>query len=248
MSKNIIVTGAARGIGKAITLSASKNGWNVIAIDTPDSSLEDAFSNHENITPVIGSVSSDKVAELITNIEDLDMPFHGLINNAAIDSTKSWHDITPDDILTTYQNNVVGPFALTRWWSDRLIASNLPGAAIFITSLHDEAVRFHIDYSLSKAALSQLIRESAAVLAKHHIRINGVRPGAINTWDAEKKDQRTIQSDALIPYGRLGVAEEITEACLFLLDNTKSNYITGQQITVDGGLSLRNWLFELGVD
>jgi NAD(P)-dependent dehydrogenase (short-subunit alcohol dehydrogenase family) len=103
------------------------------------------------------------------------------------------------------------------------------------------------DYSVSKAALLMLVQEMSFELGKYGIRVNSVSPGAIDTWSDRIPDpeEHRTRSEAMIPLGRLGIAEDVGSAVAFLADDRQAGYITGADIRIDGGLNQFNWLHHL---
>lgn len=246
MYKTVIITGAAKGIGLEIAHACLAKNFHVIAIDIDNNKLKENFGKNNNVKIINGSVESENINDIISQLETLNTSYQYLINNVGVNQGKTWDELNINDIRRGFSINLFGPWQLTKWWSDRLRSNQQTGASICVTSLHNERVRLLPEYSMSKAALSMMIREAAIALAPYNIRINGLRPGAINTWgDPDRPTKRDVQASSLVPLGRLGVADDLVEAALFLLDNEKSRYITGQEITVDGGLSLYNWLSAL---
>jgi glucose 1-dehydrogenase len=124
--------------------------------------------------------------------------------------------------------------------SKYFIEKKISGSIVNITSLHSEIIREVPDYSASKAGLKMLTKEFAYYLSKYGIRVNAIAPGSIKTGMILKHhDLKDVEKNAKkqIPAGRIGLPNEITEVVDFLLSE-KANYITGETIKVDGGLSL----------
>lgn len=246
MKKCVIVTGAARGIGRAISMACLRYGWEVVAVDVDYKRLMAEFGDIPSAHVIAGSVHSESVEVLIRRLEENDVDYCGLVNNVGVTAERNWSNVELGDMEHTFAVNVIGPWSLTKWWAARAVTRGHRASSIFVTSLHTVHVRLFPDYSMSKAAIGQLIREGAVALAGDGIRINGLQPGAIDTWsDVIDSQSRDEASSKIIPLGRLGVPADLEEAALFLLDDDKSGYVTGTQITVDGGLGLRNWILEL---
>lgn len=244
---HVIVTGAAKGIGRSITTACRARDWAVTAVDIDAGALADAHGADDGIVCVHGSVHANDVGGVIGKLERHGGRYSALVNNVGISSQLHWDELTRPVLDRAMATNVVGPWILTQWWSERLITTRAPGSAVFITSLHTQHVRLFPDYSMTKAAVSMLLREAAIALAPHQIRVNGVQPGAINTWRPETTppSARDLQSEALIPLGRLGRPHDVALAVVHLLDPEQSGYVTGTELRVDGGLQLHNWLCDL---
>jgi NAD(P)-dependent dehydrogenase (short-subunit alcohol dehydrogenase family) len=103
------------------------------------------------------------------------------------------------------------------------------------------------DYGVSKAGVAMLAKTMAKQLAPHGIRVNAISPGWIRTAEDTTTPEQVAKYARLrprIPLGQAGVPADIARVALFLLSDAWSGYITGQNIAVDGGLSLHNWLDE----
>ena len=145
---------------------------------------------------------------------------------------------TFDAMLNT---NLRTGFLLGRELARGMIAGNLPGRLLYITSLHAETPRNLPHYSTSKAGMTMLMKELARQLGPAGIRVNAIAPGAIpgGGWDSSASD---FQPERKIPLGRFGRAEDIAAAAMALLSDHFSGYITGATIPVDGGLQLFSWI------
>jgi NAD(P)-dependent dehydrogenase (short-subunit alcohol dehydrogenase family) len=128
-----------------------------------------------------------------------------------------------------------------------MIRNGVPGSIVFTLSLHARRVRLCPDYSVAKAGLVMLVAELANELGPFGIRVNGVSPGAIDTWSdgIPEPDELRARSEALIPLRRLGTADDIARVVEFLSDPAASGYMTGANVVVDGGLDQFNWLHHL---
>ena len=102
-------------------------------------------------------------------------------------------------------------------------------------------------YSVSKAGVSMLVQAMAKDLGRHRIRVNAISPGWIRTAEDTGTPEQVAKYARLrprIPAGQAGVPADVARVALFLLSDAWSGYVTGQNIAVDGGLSLHNWLDE----
>jgi len=238
-----IITGGARGIGKAIATEFIKEGAKVVIIDIAEDELAKTYeelSKYGEVTPIKADVSRVEdvrkaVDEVIRKYGRIDI----LVNNAGIFSSASLDEITEE-----------------RW--DRVMKVNLTSAVMFskevvkymkeqgfgkiinMASLAGQVggIFAGIDYAVSKAGIICLTKALARRLAKYNILVNAVAPGVIETpmtapWPEEVK-RGFIQK---IPLGRLGKPEEVAKLVLFLASDD-SNYITGQVINIDGGISI----------
>jgi glucose 1-dehydrogenase len=118
---------------------------------------------------------------------------------------------------------------------------------LFISSLHDRFVAEDAHYGVSKAGVAMLVKTMAKQLAAYRIRVNAISPGLIRTAEDITTPEQVAEYTRLrrrIPLGQAGVPADIARVALFLLSDAWSGYVTGQNIAVDGGLSLHNWLDE----
>jgi len=116
---------------------------------------------------------------------------------------------------------------------------------VFISSLHDRFVAGQAHYSVSKAAVAMLTRELAKQLAPHRIRVNAISPGWVRTAEDTTTREQIEKHARLwprIPLGVAGVPADVARVAVFLLSDAWAGYITGQNIAVDGGLSLHSFV------
>ncbi len=136
-----------------------------------------------------------------------------------------------------------GAFHLLRSTAQQMIKQGTPGAIVLVSSPHAfiPAPR-SMAYNMSKAALEHMGKTAAIELAEHRIRVNMIQPGWTDTPGERKfASEETLQrAGAKVPLGRLGTAEEMADAILFLAD-PRHEYMTGANLLVDGGISLPWW-------
>ncbi len=239
--KNVIVTGASRGIGRAIAMELAKRGYR-IAINyarSKDRALEVLKSIRE-----IGGEAEIYRADVSSypEVENMVMEFHrkygniyGLVANAGIYIRKNIRDMSIDDWNRTIEVNLNGAFYLVK--------AALPymerGSIVFVSSqLAFKGSPSSVAYSASKAGMLGLMRSLAIQLAPD-IRVNAVAPGTIDTdMIASYTLERRKEREKEIPLGRIGKPEEVARAVAFLLDED-SSYITGATLDVNGGLYIR---------
>jgi 3-oxoacyl-[acyl-carrier protein] reductase len=133
--------------------------------------------------------------------------------------------------------NVDAGFHLARELARKLIAAEVHGSFLFLTSLHAATPRNLPHYSTSKAAMAMLVKELAKSFGRFGIRVNALVPGAVAAGGFVADPALTRH----IPLGRLGEARDLAPMALAVLSNRISAYVTGSAIVIDGGLSLTNW-------
>lgn len=238
--KNILVTGASSGIGKAIAIETSKMGASVIITGRNEQKLKETYSLLE------GSGHDLIVADLSIK-EDLDrlhneLPvINGLVNCAGITKVLPFPFATRYSFEEVMNVNFFAPTELTRLLvKSKKIGKG--GSIVFISSVsgvYCSAVASSI-YSSSKGAVNGLIKGVALDLAPKGIRVNSVNPGMINTdiFAGSAITDEQLKIDMLrYPLGRYGKPEEVAYAVIYLLSNAAS-WITGSNLLIDGGYTL----------
>jgi glucose 1-dehydrogenase len=249
VDRRAVVTGAAKGIGQAIAEWLIQAGAEVIAIDKDEIALKQSFKDtgcqiyKGDLSEDTGSLAEDVLRN---------GPVELIVNNVGVTTRKNFLDIEPPELDLVVRTNLQGPWLLTQALTKALVEAKeseqrrpaLRGSVVFISSLHDRYVTEEADYVATKAAVAALSRSLAKQLAKHRIRVNTISPGAIRTASDPKSPEQRLKYRRLrpcIPLGQAGVSADIARAALFLLSDIWSGYITGQNLDVDGGLSLYNW-------
>lgn len=237
-----IVTGARRGIGKAIAGAFAREGANVVINDIcPEDELRrvamELSSPRSQVIPIQADVSShDQVVEMVQHVERTFQRLDILVNNAGIIrrgdietvTEKDWDEVMAVNLKGTFNccRAVVG--IMKRQGYGKIInVSSVAGKTGDITSAPG--------YGPSKAGMDALTKTLARQLARYGINVNGVAPHAIETemsaqWPPEKR-QAIIEA---IPLKRLGRPEDVAEAVLFLASD-KASFITGEIIDLNGG-------------
>ena len=232
--KNILVTGAGRGIGQGIASSLAAAGAKVYALDSDKGNLDDLVKEIPTITAIHQDLEDwEKTCEVVSNIDNLD----GLVNcaaqirkGAAIDETKENIDIVLDVNLKAAINlmQVVGK---------KMIAAGKGGSIVNISSVSGaRATNNLLAYCVAKAGVEMATKVFALELGPNKIRVNALAPTATRTEGYEMFLDETAQAKviSMIPMGRVNEIDDVVQCVVFLLsDNSKM--ITGTTITVDGG-------------
>lgn len=241
MNKTILVTGAAKRIGKEIALTFAAEDWNIIIhchSSTADAEklAAEINTNRENQAKVVQANldKDDHVARLIKDTKSCYGRLDAIVNNASAFYPTPIGSLSQEDWDQLIGSNLKGPLFLINGLIDLLKESK--GVVINMTDMNvDRGLSKYAIYTAAKggllAATKVLARELAPI-----IRVNAVAPGAIleppNTSWSDEVRNRIL---ANIPLGRLGTEKDIAGAVKFLVD---SPYITGEVINVDGGRSL----------
>lgn len=238
--KVALVTGASRGIGKAIAIELAKEGaWVIINYKNNDEMANKTLKEIEEIGGYAkllkGDISSFNGAK---EIADKALSFYGkidiLVNNAGISAIGLFMDANEEDIDNIINTNLLGPIYLTRHILPNMLSTG--GNIINISSIWGETgAACEVLYSSSKGGINLFTKALAKEYAMSDIRVNGIAPGVIDT-DMNKsfseEEINTLKEE--IPVGRLGLPEEIAKAVIFLCSD-KCKYLTGQIIRIDGG-------------
>jgi NAD(P)-dependent dehydrogenase (short-subunit alcohol dehydrogenase family) len=251
--RRTVVTGAARGIGEAIAKWLIMAGADVTVIDR-DSRVKDVFRT-ESCQVMEADLHGEDVVALADELTSNE-PVELLVNNVGITTPHRFLQIGGPELDLVLGTNLRGPWLFT----DRLVKALIQdrarapgrsprprGSILFISSLHDRFVAREAHYSVSKAGVAMLVQAMAKELGRHQIRVNAISPGWIRTAEDTTTPEQVAKYDRLrprIPAGQAGVPADVARVALFLLSDAWSGYVTGQNIAVDGGLSLHNWLDE----
>jgi NAD(P)-dependent dehydrogenase (short-subunit alcohol dehydrogenase family) len=252
--RRAVVTGAARGIGLAIARRLLMAGAEVIVIDRDKETLKAEFEFEATCRIIPDDLARDEVRLLADEVVADGGPIELIVNNVGVAAEGSFTGLNDDVMDSVFQANLLGPWRFTKRLVEVLIEAQgrdpgllgRGGSIVFISSLHDSFPSGRPSYDVSKAGVTQLARVMARELASHRIRVNSISPGWIRTApDPNTPEQRAKHGQMLryIPMGEPGYPDDVAKAALLLLSNWMG-YVTGQNLRVDGGLSLSNWTIE----
>ncbi|MBE9485803.1 MAG: 3-oxoacyl-[acyl-carrier-protein] reductase [Chloroflexi bacterium] len=239
--KVAIVTGASRGIGRSISLALASQGAKIVAVDIDLEATEafvaelkaqgtEAIAVPGNVTVAADVETLFKVAKEAFERVDI------LVNNAGITRDALLLRMKEEDWDAVLSVNLKGAFLCSRA-AAKLMSKQRSGRIINIASVVGQMGNAgQANYCASKAGLMGLTRSNARELAKRNVTVNAVAPGFIATamTDALPEEKRQ-ELAAQIPLERLGSAEDIAHAVLFLASD-QAGYITGQVLGVNGGM------------
>jgi 3-oxoacyl-[acyl-carrier protein] reductase len=242
--KNALITGASRGIGRAIALKLASEGANVAIVyagntEAAERTRDEARGFGVKAECYLCDVSNFiEVGELVKKVNDQFGIIHILINNAGITSDKLVMRMTEDEFSNVINVNLKGAFNLIRHTSGGFLRART-GRIINISSVSGLMGNAgQANYAAAKAGLIGLTKSVAKELAGRNVTCNAIAPGFIET-DMTGKLPEDIKNEYLrtIPLGRYGAPSDIGELAAFLASD-KAAYITGAVIAVDGGLSM----------
>jgi NAD(P)-dependent dehydrogenase (short-subunit alcohol dehydrogenase family) len=238
-----LVTGAANGIGRAITRHLLVTGWCVGAVDLPQAKLSTTFRRHTGrgraVAIITGDISQSPTAErAVREVLELFGRLDAVVSNAGIMIRRPIAKLTPADWQRVLGVNLTATFLFARAAERALRASK--GTIVTIASTRALMSEPHTEsYSASKGGLLSLTHALAVSLAPD-VRVNCVSPGWIQTTDynaLRRKDHRQH------PVGRVGKPQDVAEMVAFLLDTDRSGFVTGANFVVDGGMT-RKMIYE----
>ncbi len=242
--KIALITGGARGIGKAIAIEFAKQGCNVaftdLEIDDNAKAVEKELQSYGVNAKAYASnaasfeSSQQTVTEILQDFTTIDI----LVNNAGITRDNLIMRMTPKDFNDVIEANLNSVFYCMKLAS-RIMMKQRYGKIISISSivgLHGNAGQ--VNYSASKAGILGMTKSLAKELASRNVTVNAIAPGFIQTSMTDKLPENIINSMLEnIPLAKLGRPEDIADTVVFLASD-RANYITGQTISVDGGMSI----------
>lgn len=239
MQKTAIVTGAARGIGKAIAKRLVEDGFFVAAVYNSSEKLAKELESElcPNVKAYKCDVSdSESVNAVVRAVLKDRKTVDVLVNNAGIAQQKLFTDITDEDWSRMIGVDLSGAFYFTRAVLPSMI-NEKSGRIINITSMWGETGgSCEVHYSAAKAGLIGMTKALAKETGLSGICVNAVSPGVIETdmmSNFSEADKEALREE--IPLSRLGSVEDVANAVAFLCSG-KASYITGQVISVNGGI------------
>ena len=236
LMKTVLVTGGARGIGKAICRKFAAEGYRVLV---NYNASEDAAKNlkeelGENCRIYRADISdfnsvSEMAAEIFKEFNKIDV----LVNNAGIAKQKLFCDIMPDEWRKIFAVNVDGAYNCCKCFLPSMI-SEKSGSIINISSIWGQVgASMEVHYSATKAALIGFTKALAKEVAPSNITVNCVAPGIIETdmmFDLDKEEREALIEET--PLGRFGSGEDVARSVFFLAEDT---FTTGQVLSPNGG-------------
>ena len=238
--KTAVVTGAAKGIGKAIALAFAKEGCNIVLnyhSSLDDETVQEIEACGVTCMPVQGDVSdfafaADMMKKVKKELGSVDI----LVNNAGITKDMLLMRMTEEQFDSVIQTNLKGTFNMIRHASSIMLKQR-SGAIINMSSVVGVMGNVgQANYAASKAGIIGLTKSTAKELAARGVTCNAIAPGFVET-DMTAALSEDLQKHMLetIPLKRYGQVDDIAQAAVFLAKNT---YITGQVLHVDGGMCM----------
>lgn len=240
------VTGASQGLGAAIAIALAREGFDVAAASTKVASLASTLkaieaAGRRAVAVALNLAEVSSVESAIAAATALG-PLDVLVNNAGITLRRSALEMTPDEWDSILAVNLKGTFFLTQQMGRHLVAAKRPGCVINMASTHG-LLGFpqRLAYGVSKAGLMHMTRMLAIEWAQHGIRVNAIAPGTVSTPSREahfSADPAAREAMiARVPLKRFATMEEVAAAVCYLA-SPAAQYVTGQTLILDGGLTV----------
>jgi len=242
--KVALVTGGSRGIGRAIAVALAEAGADVAVNYTskPDAAAEvvkQITSMGRKSKAYKANVGSlDEVKAMVAGVEADFGPIQILVNNAGINRDRTFMKMTPEAFKEVIDVNLTGAAMVTHCVLPKMTETNW-GRVIFISSVNGEQGSFgQANYSAAKAGMFGLAKSLARELSRKNITVNCVAPGFTATDMTAGMPPEVLEKIlATIPLGRQAKAEEVAH-CVTFLASPQAAYITGETISVNGGLRM----------
>jgi 3-oxoacyl-[acyl-carrier protein] reductase len=232
--KKVLITGGAKGIGRAICKAFANEGYFVIInYNKSKNEAEELLRSIENGTVVQADVANkDEVARMVEAHPDIDV----VVNNAGVALFGVFDGVRAEDVNQLYDINLFGTLNVSRAVLPSMIHKK-SGVIINISSVWGEyGASCEVDYSASKSAVIGFTKALAKEVGPCGIRVNCVCPGVIDTDMNARLTIEEVESIVdSIPLERLGKPEDVANAVLFLASD-KADYISGAVLSVNGGL------------
>ena len=243
MKHSCVVTGAAKGLGRATAALLVERGWAVVGVDLDRAELEDAAATI-GLTPTVGSIADWETHERAADAAEAVGPLRGWVNNAAIDLQGAAHAVDEQHIDEGLAVLLRGPMAGIAVATRRMLGDG--GSIVTVSSI--QAVSTfpgYFVYGAAKAALLQATRSVAVDYGARGIRCNAVLPGTIDTpmldvvLPSDLTREEAIRREGEIsPMGRVAQPAEVAAVIAFLLSD-EASYISGVGVPVDGATTAR---------
>jgi Tropinone reductase 1 len=240
--KKALITGGTKGIGLAITRDFLELGAEVLVVARNTKSIQGKLKNSANLFTVEGDLTDTKVRKtLVQKIEENWGKLDVLVNNVGTNTRKKFVEYSEEEYRQLFETNLFSMMELTRLCYTLLKKSGNASVINMASVAGTFDVLSGPPYGITKAGIIQFTRHLAAEWSADHIRVNTISPWYIETPLTKSVLAETDRFEKIIartPMGRVGQPEEVSSlACYLAMD--KSSYITGQNIMVDGGMSVK---------
>jgi glucose 1-dehydrogenase len=240
-----VVTGSSSGIGQGIAVRFAHEGARVVVdyVGHPEGADQTVDAIEKAGGQAVVCQADVTIMKDIRKLIDTAWQTYGgcdiLVNNAGLDREADFWEVTEADYDKVLDVNLKGPFFLSQYFVQKLLAANKPGRIINISSVHEDMAFPHFSaYCASKGGIRMLMRNLAVELGPKNITVNNIAPGAILTpLNAKLENDKALLDRLLqnIPLGRVGTVDDVAGLAVFLASD-EAAYITGSTYVIDGGL------------
>lgn len=240
--KNILVTGASSGIGRAIAIECSKMGANITITARNKERLNETLKMMKaSLSHQVINADLSKEEDINVLVDKLPFKLDGIVHCAGLTIIKPFQHFKDENVNEIMGVNFYAPLFLTRNLLKRKMI-NKDSSIIFISSISGVLVSAYGGsiYSASKGAINGLVKGIALELATKSIRVNSINPGMIDTdiLSSGVITEEQLKEDAQkYPLKRYGKPEEVAYAAIYLLSDA-SKWVTGSNLLIDGGITL----------
>lgn len=241
----VVVTGAANGIGRGITTAFAQEGAHVWVTDL-DRDAASALASElrdQGLTATahpLDVTNPQDIAALLSALGDAHGKIDTLVNNAGLNAREDFRHLSDDDWQRMRETNLDSVVRISRDAFALLKAGDNPSIINLASIMAARGLRQLVGYSATKGAVISLTRGMAVEYAAFGIRVNALAPGFVETALTQRILRNPTMNKALVdqtPLRRLGTAEDIAAGAVFLASEA-ANFITGETLTIDGGMSI----------
>jgi NAD(P)-dependent dehydrogenase (short-subunit alcohol dehydrogenase family) len=247
-NKTAVITGAGRGIGRALSIGLAEAGADVVLLSRTKNDLEETAAliqetgRKAHVIPA-DVTSREEIKKVVQYIENQGLKIDILINNAGMNIRSNAFEVTDEEWETIMETNLKSAFMMSQEIGSHM-KDNGGGKIINISSVAGHvALRTGVVYASTKAAMIQMTKVLAFEWGKHNINVNSIGPWYFKTPLTEEllKNKEYVDDIlAVTPLNRVGELQELVGPAVFL-SSAAGNYVTGQTLFVDGGMTIQGF-------
>ncbi|MEL3972700.1 glucose 1-dehydrogenase [Rossellomorea oryzaecorticis] len=247
-NKTAVITGAGRGIGRALSIGLAEAGADVVLLSRTKADLEEtaasihALGRNAYIVPT-DVTSREEIQEAVRYIEKQGLTIDILINNAGMNIRSNAFEVTDEEWKTIMDTNLKSAFMMSQEIGNHM-KENRKGKIINIASVAGHvALRTGVVYAATKAAMIQMTKVLAFEWGTYNINVNSIGPWYFKTpltKELLKNKEYVDDILAVTPLKRIGELDELVGPAVFLSSDA-GNYVTGQTLFVDGGMTIQGF-------